>query len=322
MILQLRRTAAGPTCAVQPAPCPAARAPRAASASGLRARGLPAARPTGMLARRRRSCPAAGCRCVKNASSSSAQLRACCASDSSMLMRSMPSVYSPMRGSGITTSSLILKALVCLRDGGRARAVQPEFLARLRADGDEAFAAARIGDAHHFGGGARHGVGVVADDVAEQHHLRQHAALATWWRSPPPAGSGRPGAPGRPACTPARFCSANMKSLISTMLGIASLAPCRKTPGTRCACAPACGARSSAPLVIRPSQPSFWMPGRPARNLSVTSLPRPSLRKVRPGMSRRSVRSTASCRRPSKYLQLEAAPPRRRGSCRGCGPGA
>ena len=31
-----------------------------------------------------------------------------------MLMRSMPSVYSAMRGSGITTSSLILKALVCL----------------------------------------------------------------------------------------------------------------------------------------------------------------------------------------------------------------
>ena len=29
-----------------------------------------------------------------------------------MLMRSMPSVYSAMRGSGITTSSLILKALV------------------------------------------------------------------------------------------------------------------------------------------------------------------------------------------------------------------
>ena len=31
-----------------------------------------------------------------------------------MLIRSMPSVYSPMRGNGITTSSLILKALVCL----------------------------------------------------------------------------------------------------------------------------------------------------------------------------------------------------------------
>ena len=34
--------------------------------------------------------------------------------DSSMLMRSMPSVYSPMRSSGITTSSFTLKALVCL----------------------------------------------------------------------------------------------------------------------------------------------------------------------------------------------------------------
>jgi hypothetical protein len=32
--------------------------------------------------------------------------------DSSMLMRSMASVYSPSRSSGITTSSLILKALV------------------------------------------------------------------------------------------------------------------------------------------------------------------------------------------------------------------
>ena len=30
-----------------------------------------------------------------------------------MLMRSMPLVYSPMRGSGITTSSFTLKALVC-----------------------------------------------------------------------------------------------------------------------------------------------------------------------------------------------------------------
>src|SRR3990167_5044766 len=30
--------------------------------------------------------------------------------------------------------------------------------------------------------------------------------------------------------------------------------------------------------VIRPSQPSFWMPGRPDRNLSVTSLPSPALR--------------------------------------------
>ena len=45
-----------------------------------------------------------------SASSSSSLLRRL----SSMLMRSMPSVYSPMRSSGMTTSSLILKALVCL----------------------------------------------------------------------------------------------------------------------------------------------------------------------------------------------------------------
>ena len=35
-----------------------------------------------------------------------------------------------------------------------------------------------------------------------------------------------------------------------------------------------------------PSQPSFWTPGSPARNLSVTSLPRPALRKRAPGISR------------------------------------
>ncbi len=34
--------------------------------------------------------------------------------ESSILMRSMPSEYSPNLGRGITTSSLILKALVCL----------------------------------------------------------------------------------------------------------------------------------------------------------------------------------------------------------------
>jgi len=37
---------------------------------------------------------------------------------------------------------------------------------------------------------------------------------------------------------------------------------------------------------ISPSQPSFWTPGRPQRNLSITSLPSPALRKVEPGMSR------------------------------------
>ncbi len=70
-----------------------------------------------------------------------------------------------------------LEGVGVLADGGRALAVEPEFLARLGADGDEAFAAARIGDAHHLGGDARHSIGVVTRDVAEQHHLRQAAVL-------------------------------------------------------------------------------------------------------------------------------------------------
>ena len=50
--------------------------------------------------------------------------------------------------------------------------------------------------------------------------------------------------------------------------------------------------------VIRPSQPSFWMPGRPARNLSVTSLPSPVLRKRAAGNGQDLRRSlSASCHR-------------------------
>ena len=62
-------------------------------------------------------------------------------------------------------------------DGGRARAVQPEFLARLRRHGHEAFGPARVGDAHDLGRGPRHRVVVVADDVAQQHHLRPSVPL-------------------------------------------------------------------------------------------------------------------------------------------------
>ncbi len=45
-------------------------------------------------------------------------------------------------------------------------------------------------------------------------------------------------------------------------------------------------------LVMIPSQPSFWTPGSPSRNLSVTSLPSPSLRKRAPGTRIVSVDST------------------------------
>ena len=71
-----------------------------------------------------------------------------------------------------------LEGVGVLADRGGALAVEPELLARLGADGDEAFARARVGQAHDLAGGARHRIGVVADDVAEQHHLRQAAAFA------------------------------------------------------------------------------------------------------------------------------------------------
>lgn len=71
-----------------------------------------------------------------------------------------------------------LEGVGVLGDGGGARAVQPELLARLGAHGDEAFAALAVGQADDFRGGARHGIVVVADDVADQHHLREGVALA------------------------------------------------------------------------------------------------------------------------------------------------
>ncbi|MNS67833.1 hypothetical protein D3C72_1010950 [compost metagenome] len=71
-----------------------------------------------------------------------------------------------------------LEGVGVARDRGGARAVQPELLARLGADGHKAFAMARVGQAHDFAGGGGHRVIVVTDDVANQDHLGQHAALA------------------------------------------------------------------------------------------------------------------------------------------------
>ena len=70
-----------------------------------------------------------------------------------------------------------LEGVGVLGDRGGAGAVEPEFLARLGTDGDEALARARVGHAHHFRGGAHHGGFVVADDIADQHHLRPAVAL-------------------------------------------------------------------------------------------------------------------------------------------------
>ena len=59
-----------------------------------------------------------------------------------------------------------------LGDRRGARAVDPEALARVGRHRDEAFAAARIGDAHHRRGRGGHLVDVLADQIADQHHLR------------------------------------------------------------------------------------------------------------------------------------------------------
>ena len=47
--------------------------------------------------------------------------------------------------------------------------------------------------------------------------------------------------------------------------------------------------KTQVALVIKPSQPSFCTPGKPDKNLSVTSLPKPSLRKRLPSTSSNSV---------------------------------
>ena len=78
---------------------------------------------------------------------------------------------------------------------------------------------------------------------------------------------------------------ASRKSFISTMAGTAfetlpknSKAMVRTNFGMRC--------KINVAEVISPSQPSFCTPGSPDKNLSVTSLPKPTLRKLGPGISR------------------------------------
>ncbi len=68
------------------------------------------------------------------------------------------------------------------------------------------------------------------------------------------------------------------------MLGIASRAWPKNSRQTVRVCAGILCSTQRAE-VISPSQPSFCTPGRPARNLSVTSLPSPSLRKRLPSIS-------------------------------------
>jgi hypothetical protein len=90
------------------------------------------------------------------------------ANESSTLMRSMASVYSPSRSSGITTSSLTLNAFVCRAIARSCGAIAPERLARsapiaMKPSPERAFASRTTSDVH-----GRRAL-VVADDVADQH---------------------------------------------------------------------------------------------------------------------------------------------------------
>ena len=74
----------------------------------------------------------------------------------------------------------VLVDLECVRvlgDRRRARAVEPELLARFGGYGDESLAAARIGDPDHLRRCLRDGVVALADDVAEQDHVRATVPL-------------------------------------------------------------------------------------------------------------------------------------------------
>jgi hypothetical protein len=82
-----------------------------------------------------------------------------------------------MRGSGMTTSSLTLKALVWREMAAVRERSSQNFLRVSGVDRDEAFGRAQVGHAHDFGGGGHHRLLVVADDVADQHHLRPAVAL-------------------------------------------------------------------------------------------------------------------------------------------------
>ncbi len=71
-----------------------------------------------------------------------------------------------------------LEGVGVARDGGGARAVEPELLARVGIDGDEAFGRASVAHPYDFRRGGHHRRIVVADQIADQHHLWAPGFLA------------------------------------------------------------------------------------------------------------------------------------------------
>ena len=63
-------------------------------------------------------------------------------------------------------------------DRGGACTIQPEFFTCIRADRDKTLAMTRIGEANDFARCMRDRRIIVSDNIADQHHLGQHTALA------------------------------------------------------------------------------------------------------------------------------------------------
>src|ERR1700675_171257 len=70
-----------------------------------------------------------------------------------------------------------LERVGVLGDRGGSGAIEPEFAPRLGVHRNESFAGPGVGDADHMRSRGRHRCLVRADDIAEQHHFRQGAAL-------------------------------------------------------------------------------------------------------------------------------------------------
>jgi hypothetical protein len=137
------------------------------------ARGLPAVRPTGSRRRRRRAQRQRAALEQLDQPVHQLQLVAQRQLDVDALDAFGVFAHARQRDDDVLVD---LEGVGVARDGRGALAVEPELLARVGAHGHEAFAMAAVGDAHDLAGGTRHGVLVVTDDVAHQHHLGQAVA--------------------------------------------------------------------------------------------------------------------------------------------------
>ena len=185
----------------------------------------------------------------------------------------------------MTTSSLILNALVC-RAIAAVRARSSQNFLRASADTatkpspPRALAMRTTSEA------------AFATASSSRRRCRRSApssagrGASPWSRSRPPSRSARRDARGRRADARAPALRPRVEVVLdlddrrrrSRTWPKNSRHTVRIAGGIRC--------RMKRALTMMPSQPSFCTPGRPARNLSVTSLPRPALRNCRAGHRR------------------------------------